>query len=129
MRLKDFIENKRIQIAAVVITAAFFILILFLVNPAEHHYYPACLFNVFTGKLCPGCGGMRATHQFLHGHFSDAFILNPLVFIAVPIIFYGIIYYSVFLIWNKTLPKIPANKIIVIISSIIILIFWIFRNL
>jgi hypothetical protein len=129
LRLKDFIENKKVRAAAVIITAAFFILVLFFVNPAVHRYYPACWFNVLTGKLCPGCGGMRATHQLLHGHFSDAFILNPLVFIAVPVIFYAIVYYSVFLIMNKTLPEIPVNKVIIVLSSIIMLFFWIFRNL
>jgi hypothetical protein len=129
LRLKNFIENKKVQAAAVVSTAVFFVLVLFLVNPAEHQYYPACWFNVLTGKLCPGCGGMRAIHQFLHGNFSEAFSFNPMVFIAVPVIFYAIIYYSVFLIRNKTLPGIPVNKIIVIISSIIILVFWILRNL
>ena len=56
--------------------------ILFYFDPARFGFYPVCLFHRTTGLLCPGCGGLRATHQLLHGHFTEAFLLNPL-FVAV----------------------------------------------
>ncbi len=34
---------------------------------------------------CPGCGLTCATLAALHGHFSEAFHLHPLVFFATPI--------------------------------------------
>jgi hypothetical protein len=52
---------------------------LFFFDPARHGFYPRCMFHEFTGLLCPGCGGLRAAHQLLHGHWSAAFAFNPLL--------------------------------------------------
>ncbi len=60
------------------------ILVLFLFNPAESGFYPFCMFHRLTGFQCPGCGGLRAMHQLLHGHLSAAFQLNPLLVLAIP---------------------------------------------
>ena len=57
---------------------------LFLVDPARHEIYP-CLLYATTGLRCPGCGGLRATHQLLHGHFAAAWALNPLAVLLVPL--------------------------------------------
>jgi len=51
---------------------------LFLFDPATSGFYPQCYFHKWTGLQCPGCGGLRATHQLLHGHVAEAFRLNPL---------------------------------------------------
>ncbi len=53
--------------------------ILFWFDPAAGGFYPVCLFYRTTGWKCPGCGGLRAAHQLLHGHLVAAFDLNPLV--------------------------------------------------
>jgi len=72
---------------ACVFAAAFVVLaILFLFDPAHSSFYPRCLFHATTGLDCPGCGGLRATHQLLHGHFRDAFALNPLLVCSLPLI-------------------------------------------
>ena len=60
-------------------------LVLFFFNPAEHGFYPRCFFKMSTGLDCPGCGGLRATHQLLHGHLAEAFALNPLFVVAIPV--------------------------------------------
>ena len=59
--------------------------LLFFFSPAEHAFYPRCFFKMSTGLDCPGCGGLRATHQLLHGHIAEAFALNPLFVTAIPI--------------------------------------------
>ncbi|HWN94144.1 MAG TPA: DUF2752 domain-containing protein [Methylomirabilota bacterium] len=59
--------------------------LLYIFNPADHGFYPRCYLKVMTGLDCPGCGGLRATHQLLHGHIAEAFALNPLFVVAVPI--------------------------------------------
>ncbi len=61
-------------------------LLLFLFNPAEHAFYPVCLFHRMTGLDCPGCGGLRATHQLLHGHLAAAFRLNALFVCGLPVV-------------------------------------------
>lgn len=67
-------------VAGLVVAAA-----LFWFDPAAHRFYPQCIFHRATGLLCPGCGGLRACHQLLHGHFGAAFHLNPLLILAAPL--------------------------------------------
>lgn len=38
-----------------------------------------CVFHAFTGYYCPGCGGTRAVHYFLHGNIIKSFIYHPLI--------------------------------------------------
>jgi hypothetical protein len=58
--------------------------VLFLFNPSQHHFYPLCMFYCTTGLLCPGCGGLRAAHQLLHGHLAAAFRFNALFVSSLP---------------------------------------------
>ena len=58
--------------------------LLYFFNPAEHMFFPVCMFHRVTGLNCPGCGGLRATHQLLHGHLAMAFQLNPLFVVSIP---------------------------------------------
>jgi hypothetical protein len=60
-------------------------LILFLFNPSDYHFYPVCPLHKTTGLSCPGCGGLRAVHQLLHGHIAEAFCLNPLFVGLLPV--------------------------------------------
>lgn len=62
------------------------VVVLFFFDPSQHGFYPLCLFHRFTGLDCPGCGGLRATHQLLHGHIAKALRLNALVVLAVPVL-------------------------------------------
>ncbi|MGO8699824.1 MAG: DUF2752 domain-containing protein [Limisphaerales bacterium] len=57
---------------------------LYLFDPATSGIYPVCALHQLTGLQCPGCGGLRAMHQFLHGHFGEAWDLNPLIFFLLP---------------------------------------------
>lgn len=60
--------------------------VLYFLDPATTAIYPVCYFHRFTGLDCPGCGGLRATHQLLHGHIGQAFRLNALVVLAAPVL-------------------------------------------
>ena len=55
--------------------------------PEQYGFYPKCSLFSLTGLQCPGCGGLRATHQLLHGELLSAWRLNPLVFIVLPTLF------------------------------------------
>ena len=59
---------------------------LFFFDPSQHGFYPRCFFKMMTRLDCPGCGGLRATHQLLHGHLRAAFALNPLFIAAIPVV-------------------------------------------
>lgn len=61
-------------------------MVLFWFDPAQHQFYPFCFFHQLTGLQCPGCGGLRAVHQLLHGHLLVALHLNGLFVVSVPLL-------------------------------------------
>jgi hypothetical protein len=63
--------------------------VLYFFNPAEHGFYPSCLFYKTTGLLCPGCGTLRAVHQLLHGQIEAAFRFNALIISSLPLVALG----------------------------------------
>jgi hypothetical protein len=80
--------DGRIFIWVVLVFLASLSVMLFLFNPAEHGFFPRCWFRIVTGWDCPGCGGLRAAHQLLHGNVRAAFVLNPLLVLALPFVAY-----------------------------------------
>ncbi|GHI08426.1 membrane protein [Streptomyces cellostaticus] len=42
------------------------------VDPNEPGHYPVCPLYRLTGLYCPGCGGLRSAHAFIHGDFLAA---------------------------------------------------------
>jgi hypothetical protein len=46
--------------------------------------FPQCPFKVLTGWNCPACGGLRMTHDLLHGDFSQAVMDNVFLLVAIP---------------------------------------------
>ena len=56
-----------------------------LVDPSRDGAYPVCPSRVLLGLDCPACGGLRGTHDLLHGHFVEALDHNLLLpgFLAV----------------------------------------------
>jgi hypothetical protein len=59
--------------------------VLFIFDPATAGFYPICPLHEMTGWQCPGCGGLRAMHQLLHGHIGAAWRLNPFVVGLLPV--------------------------------------------
>lgn len=49
-----------------------------------HQFWPKCPLYALTGIYCPGCGGLRATWDLLHGNLNGAINQNPLIF-AIPL--------------------------------------------
>jgi hypothetical protein len=60
--------------------------VLFWCDPSRVPIYPVCMFHRTTGLLCPGCGGLRALHQLLHGHVATAYHFNPLLVCGLPLV-------------------------------------------
>lgn len=46
------------------------------VDPGEPGHYPVCPLLRFTGIHCPGCGGLRSAHAFIHGDVPGALHAN-----------------------------------------------------
>jgi len=48
--------------------------------------YPQCPFKFLTGWNCPACGGLRMTHDLLHGHLSAALYDNTFALVVIPLV-------------------------------------------
>ena len=48
--------------------------------------YPGCPFKMLTGWNCPGCGGLRMTHDVLHGDLSAAIVDNVFLLFGLPML-------------------------------------------
>ncbi|MGK5696207.1 DUF2752 domain-containing protein [Streptomyces sp. URMC 128] len=48
------------------------------VDPDEPGHYPVCPLLHYTGLYCPGCGGLRSAHAFVHGDLPAALHANAL---------------------------------------------------
>ena len=105
-------------------------LVFYFYSPLNSSFYPSCIFKSFTGLSCPGCGSQRAFHELLHFNFSAAFAYNPLFIVSIP---YGLA--LLFLTQTSAGQKLPAiyrlltGKITLLIIGLIVLAFFIFRNL
>lgn len=46
--------------------------------------FPPCPFRLLTGWNCPGCGGLRMTHDLLHGDLAAAVADNVFLLLGIP---------------------------------------------
>lgn len=53
------------------------------VDPSEPGHFPPCPLKTFTGLDCPFCGGLRGTHELLHGNLAAAVDYNALTTLFV----------------------------------------------
>lgn len=47
---------------------------------------PLCPFKAVTGWDCPGCGGLRMTHDLLHGDVAAAVADNVFLLVGLPLL-------------------------------------------
>jgi hypothetical protein len=103
--------------------------LLFAVNPAEHAIYPACWLYATTGWRCPGCGGLRATHELLHGHLAAAWLLNPLAVLLLPFYAWVGLDVALTLFRGRGLPKPAPRPALIWLGAAGLLLFGVLRNL
>jgi len=46
--------------------------------------FPPCPFKLLTGWNCPACGGLRMTHDLLHGDLAAAVVDNVCLLVGLP---------------------------------------------
>ncbi|MFE7585472.1 DUF2752 domain-containing protein [Streptomyces gardneri] len=63
------------------------------VDPNEPGHYPVCPMLRFAGVFCPGCGGLRSAHAFVHGDLPAALGAN-----ALAVVGYGV-FAAVMALW------------------------------
>jgi hypothetical protein len=103
--------------------------ILFRFNPALGGFYPVCMFHQMTGLQCPGCGGLRAVHQLLHGHLLTALQYNPLFVLSAP--WLGYVCFRNMRAWaaGEPIPAIRWPGRSILILAVVLFGFTILRNL
>jgi hypothetical protein len=76
--------------------------------------FPKCPFHLMTGWNCPGCGGLRMTHDLLHGDLGAAITDNAFALVGLPVLAIWLI-----LRWHtgrKLMPK--AAVVILVLASV-----------
>ena len=124
----DEVSNRPLTVVLVWLSLALAGLYLFIFEPGRSGFFPVCPFRALTGFTCPGCGSTRGLHQLVHGHFAAAFMLNPLMVLSLPFLFYALVSHTNSVMLGKPIRKnkLPARYIYGLFA--IILLFWIFRN-
>jgi hypothetical protein len=122
-------QDQRLIFSLVLGLVLISVVFLYLFDPAKSIFYAPCPFKTFTGFYCPGCGSLRALYQLLHGNVLAAFRLNPLAILSLPFLGYAFISKSITILRGRPLPRIFIPAIWIWILLIIILLFWIFRNI
>jgi hypothetical protein len=74
-----------VRAAAPLIVIASAVVLLLLFPPTQYSFYPQCPFYRSFELLCPGCGTTRAIAALLRGHLYEAFHLNALTTLMLPV--------------------------------------------
>lgn len=54
--------------------------------------FPPCPFKMLTGLNCPACGGLRMTHDLLHGNLAAAVVDNVFLLVGIPALIAWMVY-------------------------------------
>ncbi|MBR4820254.1 DUF2752 domain-containing protein [bacterium] len=111
-------RRAKINWALAVLVVLALIIFFSFFDPTTFPFFPRCFFYALTGFECPGCGTSRALHSLAHGHLIEAFSYNPILFLAIPTV--------IILIFSKRARRSVALPVIVLI---VILLYWVIRNL
>jgi len=120
--------KRIIQIGLLTVISILAALFYFL-NPAEHQLFPKCIFYSTTGYHCPGCGSQRAIHSLLHLDFTGVVSNNILFLPAALLVIYHYVHPLLNKLFNWKLPNIFYYKSTPWIILVIVVLFWILRNL
>ncbi|MGV0812691.1 DUF2752 domain-containing protein [Mycolicibacterium boenickei] len=84
--------------------------------------FPGCPFKALTGWNCPACGGLRMTHDLLHGDLNAAVVDNVFALVGLPVLALWLL-----VRWRlgKKLFPVPA-----VVTIVVALVLWtVVRNL
>ena len=103
--------------------------VIFLYDPAQHGFYPRCALKASTGFDCPGCGGLRAAHQLLHGQVRAAFVLNPLLVVSLPFAGWKLLQKILRTTVSRHLPPVVIPPVLIWLGVAALIAFGVLRNL
>jgi uncharacterized protein DUF2752 len=74
--------------------------------------FPTCPFHLLTGWNCPGCGGLRMTHDLLNGDIGAAVVDNVFLLVGLPMLALWLV-----LRWRTGRRLMPRSAIAVVIVA------------
>lgn len=98
-------------------------------NPSDTNIFPKCPVFAMTGIYCPGCGSQRAAHQILNGNIIEGIRHNYMIALLVVVLLYQGFIYIMNEFFNKNNPNLLHKSKITNSILIIVIIFWILRNI
>ncbi len=101
----------------------------FTINPSEVNFLPRCPLYSNTGVYCPGCGSQRALHDLLHFNIKEVISHNLLFLLGLFIIVYHFSIESINFFSEANIKNLLYHPKTPIILLIIIILFWILRNI
>jgi len=84
--------------------------------------FPPCMFKAVTGWNCPGCGGLRMTHDLLHGDPSAAVVDNVFLLIGLPLL-------GLWALWRVRHGQRAFPPAVLIVVMVLAVVWTIVRNL
>jgi len=93
-------------------------IVLYRYYPEWRRYFPPCPFYKLLHLYCPGCGSTRATYCLLHGDLAGIFRYN--LFYLPSLVFAVLLFF---------LPERAGKPVIVRTYIVLLVLFWILRNL
>ena len=99
-----------------------------LVDPARGGLYPRCPSRLVLGLDCPFCGGLRGTHDLLHGDLAGALdhnLLLPAYLVAAAVI--GVCY--LLPLTGRPVPRVRTPRWALIGAAAVVVSFTVARNL
>ncbi len=115
-------------VSAIASSALIALALLWRFQPQGQIFFPRCTFHQVTGLLCPGCGGLRATHALLHGDLRSAWRLNALFVALLPVGAYVVSAWAIQRMTGRRLPQPLEFRHLWVVVLVLILGFGIVRN-
>ncbi len=84
--------------------------------------FPGCPFKALTGWNCPACGGLRMTHDLLHGDLGAAVVDNVFALVGLPALVVWML-----VRWRLGKPLFPVPAVVSILT--LLLVWTVVRNM
>jgi len=84
--------------------------------------FPGCPFKMLTGWNCPACGGLRMTHDLLHGDVAAAVVDNVFLLIGLPLL-------ALWSVWRIRRGERAFTPPAIVVITIAVIAWTVLRNL